>query len=85
MKRFAIGDMAIYARPHRSESEQFRGTVITVIAQDVFTGDVTEPFADYGCIGFPIIDRGAAMDFELDPLDPPAEPESLTRREEIEA
>ncbi|NII73240.1 hypothetical protein FHW84_001809 [Dyella sp. SG562] len=86
--RFKEGDLAIIAVV--SEMHELRGRLCEVIAvgpwkhDEIAFGRPVNGGADYVVAvvgGF----EGCIHDWQLRKLDPPAEPESITRREEVEA
>lgn len=88
--RFKKGDLARYVVPLGTRGIASVGAVVEILAvgarvcEDPYTGKV-EKWGDYtitdprGITAFRV-----CADYQLAPLDPPAEPASLTRREELE-
>ncbi|WP_426269177.1 hypothetical protein ACN9MB_13200 [Dyella kyungheensis] len=94
--RFREGDLARLVVARTSHSIQYLGQVMTVFAVGPFKDGhefpslpghkrgIARADGDYGLL----LDRDTgfmAYDWKLAKVDPPAEPESLTRREECEA
>jgi len=81
--RFKVGELAIYAVPWSPRCNPYVGQQCEVIkAGHVCV--IEGVFVDYDLLFSDGI-KIAAYDWQLRKLDPPAEPESITRREEVEA
>lgn len=90
--RFKVGELAIFMFARGEEGAPFQGETCQVIDVGPWkAGDEWRPGfkcfrkdSDY-VIQMPQGAKGQCMDYQLRKLDPPAEPESITRREEVEA
>lgn len=88
--RFKVGELAIFAIATKANGIPYVGCNIEIMyigpfhAGQQWNGIAIPNDCDYLLLAKDGR-KGAAFDWQLRKLDPPAEPESITRREEVQA